>query len=204
MPVVDSPDGTLWIDVDDLSEVDAVRTRLRELGVQVTALVPDAACETVVEEVSWSELYPKIVPRNGPEPGIIVQPAAIPEGHTLLIGVHSINRGRSARSVVMVLSLIRGPAPRCYREVVRPPLPPLHDSRLAHAKRLALEYVCPDQRTTEQIYRLEQLLPHPLTVGSSSAEYWVSYPDWFDGAEARDAVRKVIHSEALYLLDLER
>jgi hypothetical protein len=47
------------------------------------------------------------------------------------------------------------------------------------------------------------LLPEPLTIGSASAEYWVSYPDWFSEAKAREAVRKVIDSADLYLLDLD-
>jgi hypothetical protein len=88
MPIVDNPDGTLWIDIDALSEVDAVRTRLTELGARVTALVPDPTCGVTVEEIEWVKLYPKIVARNGPEPGIIVEPAEIPDGHTLLLTVH--------------------------------------------------------------------------------------------------------------------
>jgi hypothetical protein len=55
MPVVENPDGTLWIDVDEISEVDAVRRRLGELGVPVTALVPDPDCAVSVEEVEWGE-----------------------------------------------------------------------------------------------------------------------------------------------------
>lgn len=210
MPVVENPDGTLWLDVNDLSEVDAVRARLTELGVPVTALESDTTCRSAVEEVGWSELYPKIVPRNGPEPGIIVQPAAIPQGHTLLLGVHAITWSRNDRQVVKVLRLIRGPAPRCYGEVIGPPRPPTdpprpppNDSRRRYARRLELQYDRPDQRTTEQIYRLEHLLPEPLTVDSASAEYWVSYPDWFREAEAREAVREVIDNAELHLLDLD-
>lgn len=39
MPVVENPNGTLWLDVDELSEVDGMRSRLTKLGVRVTALV---------------------------------------------------------------------------------------------------------------------------------------------------------------------
>ena len=46
------PDGTLWLDVGDLFEVDAVRARLSELGVRATVLVADSTCATVVDEVS--------------------------------------------------------------------------------------------------------------------------------------------------------
>jgi len=134
MPVTENPDGTLRLDVDDRSEVDAVRERLTKLGVRATALVPDTTCGLEVEEVSWNERYPKIVPRNGPEPGIIILPAAIPEGHTLLLGVHSVTGLRNARGVVIVLSLIRGPAPPCYSKVIRPFLPPPGDPRLLPAR----------------------------------------------------------------------
>ena len=134
MPVAENPDSTLCLDVDDLSEVDAVRERLTELGVPATALVPDTTCGIEVEEVRWSELYPKIVPRNGPEPGIIVQPSAIPERHTLLLGVHPNTGLRNPREVVIVLSLIRGPAPRCYAKVISSSLPPPSDPRLRPAR----------------------------------------------------------------------
>jgi hypothetical protein len=70
-------------------------------------------------------------------------------------------------------------------------------------QRLALRYDRPDESTTEQIYRLERLLPEPLTIGSASAEYWVSYPDWFGEAKTREAVRRLIHSESLNLLDVD-
>jgi hypothetical protein len=111
MPIVENPDGTLWIDIDALSEVDVVRTRFTELGARVTALVPDPTCCVTVEEIEWGALYPKIVPRNGPEPGIIVDPAVIPDGHTLLLTVHDTAEILPGRAVTIVLSLIRGPAP---------------------------------------------------------------------------------------------
>jgi hypothetical protein len=134
MPVVENPDGTLWIDVDDLFEVDGVGERLTQLGVRAIALVPDATCDLAVEEVHWGDLYPRIGPRNGPEPGIIVQPAAIPEGHTLLLGVNTISGLRNGREVVIVLSLIRGRAPPCYRKVISPPMPPPGDPRFRPAR----------------------------------------------------------------------
>ncbi|HTP29892.1 MAG TPA: hypothetical protein VMK12_30065 [Anaeromyxobacteraceae bacterium] len=134
MPVVENPDGTLWLDVEDVSEAEAVRLGLTSLGVRVTALVPDTTCGTTVEEVSWTELYPRIVPRNGPKPGITVEPAAIPEGHTLLVGVHTIDGLRNGREIVIVLSLIRGLAPPCYSKVISPPLPAPSDPRLYPAR----------------------------------------------------------------------
>jgi len=66
----------------------------------VTVLVPNPDSDATLEEVEWPDLYPKIVPRNGPAPGIIVQPAAIPEGHILLLAAQSlarVPRGRDGR-----------------------------------------------------------------------------------------------------------
>lgn len=116
MPIVENPDGTLWIDIDDISEVDAVRDRLTELGVPVAVLVPDPDCDVAVEEVEWGDLYPRIVPRNGPEPGIIVQPGEIPEGHTLLLATQMMPGRRPGHDpkVVQLLLLVRGPAPPCF------------------------------------------------------------------------------------------
>jgi hypothetical protein len=134
MPMVENPDGTLWIDIHDISEVDAIRQRLSELGVSVTALVPDPTCGVTVEEVAWVDLYPKIVPRIGPEPGIIVQPAEIPPGRTLLLGAQTIAGGPHLRKVVIVLSLIRGPAPPCYGKVITRARPVPTDPRLRPAR----------------------------------------------------------------------
>jgi hypothetical protein len=134
MPVVVNPDGTLWIDIDDIVEVDAVREELMELGVRVTAHVPDPTSDVAVEEAEWSDLYPRIVSRNGAEPGIIVQPAEIPEEHMLLLGVHTLRGVQPGPKVVMVLSLIRGTAPPCYGTVISRSLPRPSDPRLRPAR----------------------------------------------------------------------
>jgi hypothetical protein len=134
MPIVENRDGTLWIDVHELSEIDAVRTRLTELGARVTALVPDPTCGVTVEEVDWVELYPKIVPRNGPEPGIIVDPAEIPEGHTPLLTVHDMAGVLPGCAVTMVLSLVRGAAPPCVGKIVSRRHPRPRDPRLRPAR----------------------------------------------------------------------
>ena len=85
MPITENSDRTLWIDIDELSDVEAVHAKLVALGVPVTALILDPTCDVIVNEMMWSDAYPEIVPRNGPEPGIIVDPSRIPAGHTLLL-----------------------------------------------------------------------------------------------------------------------
>ena len=134
MPIIENPDGTLWIDIDEIPEVDGVRTRLTELGAPVTALVPDSTCGVAVEEVDWADLYPKIVPRNGPEPGIIVEPAEIPEDHTLLLTVHDMTAVLRGRDVTTVLSLIGGPVPPCVGKIVSRRQPRPRDPRLRPAR----------------------------------------------------------------------
>lgn len=69
--------------------------------------------------------------------------------------------------------------------------------------RLVLQFDRPDQRTTEQIYTLGQLLPEPLSLGAMSAEYWVSYPEWFGETKARAAVRAGIATAELDLVGLD-
>ena len=41
MPLVENSDGTLWIDINEMTEVDEVQTKLVALGVRVAAVIPD-------------------------------------------------------------------------------------------------------------------------------------------------------------------
>jgi hypothetical protein len=134
MPTAENPDGTLWIDIRHSVEVDSIRRWLSGLGVPVTALVADPACEVPVEEVAWGDLYPKMVPRNGPEPGVIVQPAEIPPHHTLLLAVNRMDGAPNDRELVVMLRLVRGPAPPCYGRVVTRARPQAKDLPLRPAR----------------------------------------------------------------------
>ena len=215
MPIVENPDGTLWIDIDATSEVDAIRRRLSGLGVSVTALVPDPACGVTVEEVAWGDLYPKIVSRNGPEPGIVVQPAAIPPDHTLLLAANTMAGAPRGREVVVVLSLIRGPAPACYGKVITR-APPPGGPRVGPARprvrparprlrpdgrsQVMLRVERADEQAQGQLWVLNERLPDSLRVESRSWEFWVSYPAEFSEAEVRDQVRRAIEEAALHLI----
>ena len=158
MPVIANPDGTLWIDVEQISEVDAVSRRLTKLGVPVAARVPDPDCDIAVEEVEWGDLYPRIVTRNGPEPGVIVDPAQIPEGHTLLLENQLMpgpRRGH-APQVVKALRLIRGPAPERYGSPrMWPARPP---GELASQLRAALDRIA---ALEARVSELERHQPEP-------------------------------------------
>lgn len=117
VPLVENPDGTLWIGIDKIADVDVVRTRLATLGVPIAAVIPAADCDAPVHEVDWSDLYPNIVPRNGPEPGIVVKLSEIPAGYTLLLAVYE-RPGASYRQLVTIMSLVRGLVPKRVGPIV--------------------------------------------------------------------------------------
>jgi hypothetical protein len=124
MPITENSDGTVWIDIDELSDVEAVQTRLVELGVPVTALIPDPTCDVIVNEVVWTDAYPEIVPRNGPEPGIIVDPSWIPDGHRLLLQTGMMTGPDRDPETVVVLYLIEGTPPDRVARVIGRAAPP--------------------------------------------------------------------------------
>jgi hypothetical protein len=125
MALIGNGDGTLWIDINEMNQVDEVQAKLVALGVQVSAVIPDAGCEVIVKEVQWSDVCPKIVPRNGPEPGIVVDPTQIPDGHALVLAVQPLIGPDRDPETVIVLYLIEGPPPSRVGRIVGRPLPPI-------------------------------------------------------------------------------
>lgn len=123
MPITERRDGTLWININEMSDVVAVQRKLVELGVPVAAVIADPACGVVVREVPWSGAYPEIVPRNGPEPGIIVDPNRIPDGHTLLLETRMMTVPGRDPETVGILYLIEGDPPDRVARVIGRPLP---------------------------------------------------------------------------------
>jgi hypothetical protein len=125
MPIVDGPDGTLWIDICEMTDVDAVGTSLRELGVRATALVCDPSCDVILPELDWAEEYPKVVPRNGPEPGIVVNPSAIPDDRTLVLEARTLRSPGRDDETVILLHLVAGSIPgRVGKFISSRPVPP--------------------------------------------------------------------------------
>ena len=51
MPIAENSDGTLWIDINEMTEVDEVQAKLVALGVRVAAVIPDPGCDVAVNEV---------------------------------------------------------------------------------------------------------------------------------------------------------
>jgi hypothetical protein len=107
-----------------MSDVEVVQTKLAELGAPVTVLIPDPTCDVIVKEVMWSDAYPEIVPRNGPEPGIIVDPSRVPDGHTLLLKTGMMTGPDRDPETVVVLHLIEGAPPDRVARVIGHPAPP--------------------------------------------------------------------------------
>lgn len=122
---MENSDGTLWIDINETNEVEEVQAKLVALGVRVAAAIPDAGWEVAVNEVKWGDVYQKIVPRNGPEPGIVVDPTQIPEGHALVLAASQLIRPDRDPGTVVVLSLVEGPPPSRVGRIVGRPLPPV-------------------------------------------------------------------------------
>jgi len=122
---MENSDGTLWIDINEMNEVDEVQAKLVALGVRVTAVIPEAGCEVAVKEVQWGDVYQKIVPRNGPEPGTVVDPTQIPDGHALVLAVRQLIGADRDPGTVVVLSLVEGPPPSRVGRIVGRPLPPV-------------------------------------------------------------------------------
>lgn len=124
MPISENADGTLWIDISEMAEVEEVQSKLMALKVPVAAVIQDPAGEVIVKAVRWSHTYPKIVPRNGPEPGIVVNPAQVPDGHALLLTVHTLCGGGLDGETATVLHLIQGGPPSRVAEIIGYPAPP--------------------------------------------------------------------------------
>ena len=124
MPHMENSDGTLWINIKEMNEVDEVQAKLVALGVRVAAVI-HTACDVAVKEVQWGDVYPKIVPRNGPEPGIVVDPTQIPDGHALVLAVQPLIGPDRDPETVIVLYLIEGPPPSRVGRIVGRPLPPI-------------------------------------------------------------------------------
>jgi hypothetical protein len=125
MPLVENTDGTLWIDINEIAEVGEVQAKLVALGVAVAAVIPDAGCDVAVNEVQWADSYPKVVPRNGPEPGIVVDATQIPDGRALVLAVQPLIGPDRDPETVIVLHLIEGPPPSRLGRIVGRPLPPI-------------------------------------------------------------------------------
>lgn len=122
---MENSDGMLWIEINEMNEVDEVQAKLVALGVRVGAVIPDAGCDVAVQEVRWGDVYPKIVPRNGPEPGVVVDPTQIPDVRALVLAVQPLIGPDRDPKTVTVLYLIEGPPPSRVGRIVGCPLPPI-------------------------------------------------------------------------------
>jgi hypothetical protein len=128
-PVTENPDPTVTITLEEVADVDRLNERLAELGMRAKALLVDPNCTDTVEEVEWGELYPQIVPENGPERRIRIQPDAIPVDHTLVLAVQPA-ASHGVPPIIVRLMLVQGPAPERLGKVLYPAAPPPRRSEL--------------------------------------------------------------------------
>jgi hypothetical protein len=74
------------------------------------------------EDVKRSDVYPKIFPRNGPEPGIVVIPA-IADGYALLLKAWMMPSPDRDHQTVVGLYLIKGAPPNSVARIIGRPVP---------------------------------------------------------------------------------
>jgi hypothetical protein len=129
--VVVNRDGSVTLTIDQLIGVSAANARLAALGVPARAAIIEAGCTAKGVRVR----FPPRRNRNGlPEPwiagmirpekshpgfgglGMVIRPAGIPRGDTLLLTARwldSTHAGTSLHAVGLNFGLYRGPAPSC-------------------------------------------------------------------------------------------
>ncbi len=128
--VTNNEDGTLTITLQEISGVGGLNEQLAALGVRARAYRMDPSCPSVPMDVSWDQLYPEIVPKNGPTaagetPSVTIAPHMIPNDKTLLLIARGFSPRVGADPILQVLiMLIRGCAPACVGPVMTTPKPP--------------------------------------------------------------------------------
>ena len=122
--MIENSAGTIRIPVEDAYAVDGLDRGLTELGVRARAFRADPHCSAPVEEVDWVDQYRQIVPENGPDPWITIQPSAIPEDNVLLLVAQDMPELPSGQRTGLRLLLVPSPAPERIGKVFYPPKPP--------------------------------------------------------------------------------
>jgi len=113
--VVTNPDGTVTVTISELIGVAPANQRLRELGLPVAVAEVTKSCPVKPGAVHSADLPPAVSDRisetvGGPgNPGVRVDPAAIPAGDTLLLTAHERRPGLIALRELV----IEGAPPSC-------------------------------------------------------------------------------------------
>jgi hypothetical protein len=118
--VTKNPDGTVNVTIDELAAAPSASNALTAMGLPIRAAAVEEACHT---DQRRYRMIPE--PQANPQPiftpflsagvnGVRIDPARIPPGDTLLLGV----REAAPRTILLEVSLYRGAAPSCL------PLPP--------------------------------------------------------------------------------
>jgi hypothetical protein len=126
--VTKNSDGTVMITLREILGVSGINQELADLGVRAKAYQMDPTCGSVATEVDWTQLFPDIVPKNGPslsgEPAsVTIAPAAIPPDTTLILAAREATASGDT-GIIVRLMLVDGPPPPCVGMVMRDPSPP--------------------------------------------------------------------------------
>lgn len=129
--VVVNRDGSVTLTIDELIGVRAANARLSELGVRARVAIVEPGCTARGVRVRFP---PRRNPNGLPEPwiagmirpekshpgfgglGMVIRPAGIPRGDTLLLTarwLNSTHAGTPVHAVGLSFGLYRGPAPSC-------------------------------------------------------------------------------------------
>ncbi len=123
--VVQNPDGTVSVTIREIVGVDGASSKLTSLGVPVRVARTAKGCNPRAEGYVPARLRPSVSHRiavltGGPgHASIVVDPAAIPPGDTVLIGAQPFGSGpRRESKVGLSVSFFKGRAPDCVRPFV--------------------------------------------------------------------------------------
>lgn len=107
--VTQNTDGTITVDINELTGVSGANAQLASLGVRAEAIVIDPSCTSDARSIPYPDLHGAILGPSDLTVGVTIHPAAIPAGDTLLLGA---KQGASGQVAVRVM-LVKDPAPSC-------------------------------------------------------------------------------------------
>ena len=121
--MIANADGTITVTSEEVFAAAELNQQLAELGIRAKALRADPSCSSVVAEVEWGDLYPRIVIQTDPGPRITIRPDSIPVAHTLVLAAERMLRPNRPPPIVVRTLLAKDPAPVCIGEFLKPPSP---------------------------------------------------------------------------------
>ena len=108
MPLMENSDGMLWIEINEMNEVDEVQAKLVALGVRVgrRSRMPGATWPS--RRSGGATSIRRSFLAMAPEPGVVVDPTQIPDVRALVLAVQPLIGPDRDPKTVTVLYLIEG------------------------------------------------------------------------------------------------